>query len=164
MTLERLLLSGSGRIGRGAFWGGLVALVVYAAAVAVIFRIPEGAFCAMDPRHHMGQVYFAALAVLAVLGAVMLVAIGAKRLSDMGWPDWLACLPALAGLAALVAMKLEGLGACGALTEPRLAIGAAGLGLLGLLILVGGFWPGRRNRPDDRQGPGPQDSPGTPGQ
>lgn len=164
MTLERLLLSGSGRIGRGAFWGGIALIAIYGGAVAVIFRVPEGAFCAMDPADHMGQVYFAALAVLALLGAVMLVAVGAKRLSDMGWPDWLAILPALAALAAPVALKLDALGACGVLTPPRLAVAAAAGALVGLLVVAGGLWPGRRDRSGKGQGEEPRDGPGASGE
>lgn len=146
MDLERLLLSGSGRIGRGAFWGGLIAIAVYAVAVAAVFRVPEGAFCGMDPQSVLGRVYFAALAILVLLGAVMLLAIGAKRLSDMGWPEWLAVLPALAVIAAVLSLRLDALGACGVLGGARLGICGGAVVLVGLFIVLGGLWPGRRPR------------------
>lgn len=148
MTLEQLLLSGSGRIGRGAFWLGIILLALYAAATAAIFRVPEGSFCDMNPQAVLGRVYFAALAVMVLIGAVMLLAVGAKRFSDMGWPEWFALLPVIAVLAAILTLRLGQLGPCGALTEPRLPILGAAAGVLGLFVLLGGLWPPRRRRTD----------------
>ncbi|MEW5421291.1 DUF805 domain-containing protein [Amorphus sp. 3PC139-8] len=148
MTLEQLLLSGSGRIGRGVFWLGVILLAFYSAAAAAVFRVPEGSFCDMNPQAVLGRVYFAALAVMVLLGMVMLLAICAKRLSDMGWPESVAFLPVIAVPVAVVALRLDRLGPCGALTEPRLAVLGGALGLLALAVLLGGLWPPRRDPHD----------------
>lgn len=156
MDLEHLLLSGSGKVGRGGFLAGIVALVVYAGLTAVIFRVPEGAFCDMTPASLMGRIYLAALALMTLIGAVMLTALGAKRLADMGWPDWLAVLVALAAVGAIVSLRLDALGPCGVLTPVRLPIVAGASGLLVLFVVLGLVWPGRRPRPsapDDMDGP-----------
>ncbi|MGX1100604.1 DUF805 domain-containing protein [Amorphus sp. MBR-141] len=147
MDLEYLLLSGSGRIGRGRFLVGIIALAVYAALSVMVFRVPEGAFCEVDAQALMGRIYFAALALMGLVGAVMLMALGAKRLADMGWPEWLAALVALGVLAGLLALRLEALGPCGAMTAQRLPIVAGAAGLLVLLLVVGLVWPGRRPKP-----------------
>jgi len=156
VDLEFLLLSGSGRVARGGFLAGIIALLVYAALTAVIFRVPEGAFCAMSAEAVMGRVYLAALALMTLIGAVMLMALGAKRLADMGWPEWLAALVALGIVGAIVSLRLEALGPCGALTAQRLPIVAGAAGLLALFLVVGLVWPGRRPKPavpDDMDGP-----------
>jgi uncharacterized membrane protein YhaH (DUF805 family) len=155
VDLEFLLLTGAGRIGRGRFLAGVVVLGVYAALTVLVFRVPEGAFCDMTATALMGRIYLAALALMALIGAVMLMAIGAKRLADMGWPEWPAALVALGLLAALVALRLEALGPCGALTAQRLPIVAGAAGLLVLLLLVGLVWPGRQPKPEPDELDGP---------
>lgn len=158
MDLEHLLLSGSGRLSRRGFLGGIAALVVYAAATATIFRIPQGAFCAMNHEALMGRIYFAALGLLVLIGAVMLIAVGAKRFADMGWPEWLAVIPALGLVGAIVALRLPELGACGMPTPERLPVLAGAGGLLAVLLLLGLLWPGRR-KPAPAQEPGESDEP-----
>lgn len=153
MDLEHLLLSGSGRIGRGRFLVGLVALAVYAGFAVVVFRVPEGAFCEVDADAVMGRIYFAALALMVLVGAVMLMALGAKRLADIRWPEWLAAVVALGVVVALVSLRLDALGPCAAMTPQRLPIVAGGAGLLVLLLVVGLVWPGRRPKPAGPEAP-----------
>lgn len=156
MDLEFLLLSGSGKVGRGGFLAGVIVLLVYGALTAVIFRVPEGAFCDMSGEAVMGRIYLAALALMTLIGAVMLMALGAKRLADMGWPEWLAAIVALGLIGAIVSLRLDALGPCGVLTASRLPIVAGAAGLLALFLVVGLVWPGRRPKPvapDDMDGP-----------
>lgn len=106
LTRERftfLYRQDQGRIDRAAFWrASLPVLATLGAMTALWLAIkPDGARdLANDAFFDLGvaatYVYLLVFTLAALIGAVMLYFVGAKRLRDVGRPAWLAGFPFLA--------------------------------------------------------------------
>lgn len=142
MTLDQLLTSPSGRIGRRDYWKALAVITLMVAVSAAAFRIHDGTICAMDPATGRGTAYFAAMALTVLLVGWMGFAYVAKRLHDVGLSGFLGlvvvapyvAVPAVTRLAIcpLKDLPADGLIERLAALTPALAVG--GVALLALML------------------------------
>ncbi len=104
MTFEGLLFDSAGSISRKEFWMAHLILVPMEAAGAFLFRVHENYLCALDPTHPMGMVYYASLALMAMVFFFMWYCVVIKRLRAKGrghFSFFAYALPILATLSVL---------------------------------------------------------------
>lgn len=136
MPLDDLLLGFGGRIGRGRFVAGLGLVAVVMGATALIFQLPAGTYCRMQPGPLLANVYLGAFATMASIVALMLLALCWKRMADIGGWRILSVLPVLSAAALPVLWRIEPFGPCGAMTPERAqALVWAGIACAGTLSL-----------------------------
>lgn len=82
MSMERLLFDSSGTIGRKQFWIAHLVLFPLEIGAAFLFRVPQNYLCVMNPATGLGQVYYGALAVMALTFFFMWYCVVIKRLRD----------------------------------------------------------------------------------
>jgi len=140
--VEWLLVGLKGRASRSQFLKGLMIVGLLAVAGVFAFRLPFGAFCALNPDATSGQIYFTAFGVALVVISVALVCLVAKRLKDMGIPGWLALLTVVP-IWVLPALFYPGFGGNCSLNNPAnwtilMAAATGYASLFTVLALVGG--------------------------